>query len=173
MEDVHARLFPVPMEPAARTGFCLSGRFTAGGIAVKRYLIAPLLVIMLLCGLFSPVAAAPPASVAAGNAVSWLRGQQQPNGGFPGMQDGSDPSATADAAVAFAAAGVDPAQVKRDGHSIIDFLSASAGTYGTTTRGREAHVGGGCGRRESPRVRRSQSDRPASGPSQSVERPLR
>jgi hypothetical protein len=61
--------------------------------------------------------------------VSWLCGQQQLDCGFPGKQGGSDPSVTADAAVAFTAAGVDPAQVKRDGHSIIDFLSPSAGMY--------------------------------------------
>lgn len=111
------------------------GCFPAGGVAVKRYLIAPLLVVLLLCGWTSQVAAATPASAAAGNAANWLRGQQQPDGGFPGFQGGSDPSATADAAVAFAAAGVDPASVKQGGHSIIDFLSTSAGSYGTSAAG--------------------------------------
>ncbi len=102
---------------------------------MKRYLIAPLLVVFLLCGWIGQVAAVTPASSAAGNAASWLRGQQQPDGGYPGFQGGSDPSATADAAVAFAAAGVEPADVKRDGHSIIDFLATSAGSYGTSTAG--------------------------------------
>lgn len=102
---------------------------------MKRYFIAPLMIMFLLFGWAGQAVAAPPVSTLAGNAAGWLRGQQQPDGGFPGFQGGSDPSATADAAVAFAAAGIDPTSVKRDGHSIIDFLSASAGSYGTSTAG--------------------------------------
>jgi hypothetical protein len=111
------------------------GCFPAGGVVVKRYLIAPLIIVLLLFGWVGQAMAAPPASSTAENAAGWLRGQQQPDGGFPGFQGGSDPSATADAAVAFAAAGIDPASVKRDGHSIIDFLTASAGSYGTSVAG--------------------------------------
>ncbi len=102
---------------------------------MKRYLIAPLIIVLLLFGWAEQAVAAPPASTLAGNAAGWLRGQQQPDGGFPGFQGGSDPSATADAAVAFAAAGIDPASVKRDGHSIMDFLVASARSYGTSAAG--------------------------------------
>lgn len=102
---------------------------------MRRYLIASLLAVMLLCGLIGQVAAAPLAPSVAANATSWLRGQQQPDGGLPGMKGGSDPSATADAAVAFAAAGIDPAQVKQGDHSIIDFLTASAGSYGASAAG--------------------------------------
>lgn len=102
---------------------------------MRRYLIAPLVIVFLLCSLIGQVAAASSASSAAENAANWLRSQQQPDGGFPGFQGGSDPSATTDAVVAFAAADVDPASVEQGGHSIIDFLAASAESYGTSAAG--------------------------------------
>lgn len=75
----------------------------------------------------------PPSTV--GAALSWLRAQQLPDGGYAGFSATSDPGATADAAVAFAAAGVDPDLVARDGTSIDQFLTSVAAQYGNTTGG--------------------------------------
>lgn len=118
---------------------------------MKRYLIAPLIIMLLLCGWIGSVAAAASTPAAVEDATGWLRGQQQPDGGYPGFQGGSDPSATADAAVAFASAGVDPANVSQGGHSIIDFLVASARTYGTTTAGAAKLTLAAAAARENPR----------------------
>jgi hypothetical protein len=68
-------------------------------------------------------------------ALTWLHAQQQPDGGFVGLNGKTDPSTTADVAVAFAAAGVSPGTVTNQGKSIVDFLQDNATTYGATTGG--------------------------------------
>ena len=60
-------------------------------------------------------------------AASWLRTQQQPDGGFSnGFTPGSDPGATADAVLAIAATGEKPAEWIVGGHNPVDFLQQSA-----------------------------------------------
>ncbi|MBX5444002.1 prenyltransferase/squalene oxidase repeat-containing protein [Sphaerobacter sp.] len=68
-------------------------------------------------------------------AVDWLRSQQQPDGGFAGATGASEPGITADAALAFAASGIDPDLVAAGGPSIIDYLRTTAGDYAGTVVG--------------------------------------
>jgi energy-coupling factor transport system substrate-specific component len=75
-------------------------------------------------------AAPSPASVAGGVGapeVAYLRAAQNPDGGF-GASPGQSSSElyTAWAAMGLAAAGVDPASVRRDGHSVLDALRTGA-----------------------------------------------
>jgi hypothetical protein len=59
-------------------------------------------------------------------AVAWLAGQQLEDGGFStGFSDGSDLGASADAAIAFASAGQDPAEVSAQGVSLMEFLATT------------------------------------------------
>jgi prenyltransferase/squalene oxidase-like repeat protein len=58
-------------------------------------------------------------------AALWLTSVQNGDGGFGGSpEDASSPSTTAWAALGFAAAGVNPLDVERNGHTPIDFLRA-------------------------------------------------
>ncbi|HET7036509.1 MAG TPA: prenyltransferase/squalene oxidase repeat-containing protein [Thermomicrobiaceae bacterium] len=96
--------------------------------------------ILLACSLCLALALlVAPATLAAGqettSAVNWLRQQQQPDGGFAGLNGKTDPSTTADVALALSAAGIDPAGVTKDGKSVIDFLRANAAGYGASTGG--------------------------------------
>lgn len=71
---------------------------------------------------------AQPQPDAARSALDWLRTQQLPDGGFAAFGGESDPSATADAVMAFATGHVDPASVRSvNGVSAIDYLEANAG----------------------------------------------
>jgi len=79
------------------------------------------------------VSAAGPRTEAANKALNYVRTLQNADGGFP-LSLGSDSSAgeTIDAVFAFAAAGTDPATVKRDGKSPLDYLVAQTDSYITT-----------------------------------------
>lgn len=68
-------------------------------------------------------------------AVTWLRAQQLPDGGFPGFDGESDPSTTADAVVALLAAGVRIEDMAPDGSDPLDFLRQHVDTYGASTGG--------------------------------------
>ncbi|HEU5421937.1 MAG TPA: prenyltransferase/squalene oxidase repeat-containing protein [Nitrolancea sp.] len=96
-----------------------------------------ILLALSLCLALALLAA--PATLAAGpdttSAVAWLRQQQQPDGGFAGLNGKTDPSTTADVALALSAAGVDPAGVATSGKSVLDFLRANAAGYGASTGG--------------------------------------
>jgi hypothetical protein len=100
-----------------------------------RYLFALLLVVALGVAALMPPPTAAATNPATGPALDWLRGQQQPDGGFVGFSGASDPGVTADVAVAFAAAGVEPAMVSSGGKSIVDFLASDVASYGGTTGG--------------------------------------
>ncbi|HUZ01869.1 MAG TPA: hypothetical protein VMU89_16085, partial [Thermomicrobiaceae bacterium] len=89
----------------------------------------------LLLGLTASAAAGPSSNTAVVAATNWLRAQQQLDGGFAGLGATSDAGSTADTAVAFAAAGIDPSLVLSGNHSTADFLAASVGAYGATTGG--------------------------------------
>jgi len=55
--------------------------------------------------------------------IEYLKGQQQTDGGFPGLSEGSDPGTTARALIAFHAIGVAPQQfVSSEGNTPIDYL---------------------------------------------------
>ncbi len=62
-------------------------------------------------------------------ALSHVAAEQQGDGGIPGWTGASDAGATADAVLAFAAAGYDPHTVVTAGLSLMDYLSATAATY--------------------------------------------
>lgn len=62
-----------------------------------------------------------------GHAIDWLRTQQLPGGGFAGFSGEADLGMSADVALAFAAAGIDPSEVSADGGTTLgDYLALSA-----------------------------------------------
>jgi hypothetical protein len=79
------------------------------------------------------VSAAGPRTEAANKALNYVRTLQNADGGFP-LSLGSDSSAgeTIDAVLAFVAADIDPATVKKDGKSPLDYLEAQTDSYITT-----------------------------------------
>lgn len=80
--------------------------------------------VALTMGSVAPVGAAGQETA---GAVAWLRGQQNADGGYPGFSGpGSDPSASADAALAFVSAGIGLGDVKKGDSSLLDYLHASA-----------------------------------------------
>ena len=86
-----------------------------------------------------PALAAEPNPTAANAALEWLRTQQAADGGFLGFTGESDPSSTADAVYAFAAAGVDPTSVATDGGAdplayLIANASGTAGNPGAAAK---------------------------------------
>lgn len=90
------------------------------------------LLTVALAGAAPPVeAAGPPAALAGG--IQWLRGQQHDDGGFGAP--GSSGSISTDAALAFAAAGIDLATVRRGSRSLLDYLLAIAPSYGQSPAG--------------------------------------
>ena len=76
--------------------------------------------------------AASPQTEAANKALDYIRTLQNADSGFPMSGGGSDPGATIDAVFAFTARGIDPATVKRDGNSPLDYLEAQTDSYITT-----------------------------------------
>lgn len=82
-------------------------------------------IMALLVGAVAPVGAATGAE--ATNALAWLRGQQNADGGYPGFSGpASDPSTSADAALAFISAGIAVGDVKKGDTSLLDYLHTSA-----------------------------------------------
>ena len=109
---------------------------------MPRVMFAPLaLALLALALLAAPAAtAAPPAQTApadaAARALDWVRAQQQPDGSFPGFGPGD----TADAVVAFVAAGADPAELRSGGTSALDYLAAQAPSYAASGPGGAAKL---------------------------------
>lgn len=84
------------------------------------------LTIMLLAA-FGPATARAQTSHEIDQALTWLRAQQQPDGGFSnGFAPGSDPGTTADAVLAILAAGEDPARWVVGGATPLSYLEAAA-----------------------------------------------
>lgn len=82
-----------------------------------------LVLVILLSVLLVPAAqAAGPYPDLALGALTWIAGQQQPDGGFPGFS----PATTADVVLAICAAGGDPNGFLQEGQSPISFLAANA-----------------------------------------------
>jgi hypothetical protein len=73
------------------------------------------------------VSAASPEREAADKALDYIRTLQNADGGFP-----SSVGETIDAVFAFTARGIDPATVKKDGKSPLDYLEAQTDSYITT-----------------------------------------
>jgi len=91
-------------------------------VSIKRYLTF-VIVLGLLVPIFSVEAQQNGGDL--DRAVSWLENQQQADGGFSnGFTPESDIGTTADAILAFVFAGEDPALLKKEGQSPIDFLQA-------------------------------------------------
>jgi hypothetical protein len=87
-------------------------------------LIALLLVALMVVA-NTPVGAAPTPEAA--SALNYLRAQQNADGGYPGFSGPtSDPSVSADAALAFISSGVSPGDVKKGETSLLDYLHTSA-----------------------------------------------
>ncbi len=89
-------------------------------------IIALTLLLTLLAGLIgaAPLFAAPPAPDQAA-ALTWIRSQQQPDGGFSGgMTAGSDIGTTSEVILAAVAAGEKPTDWRTGDHSPLDYLSA-------------------------------------------------
>jgi len=85
------------------------------------------LVSILLVPLFLTSATPGASSSGVEGALAWLRGQQQPDGGFSnGFAPGSDLGATADAIVAIASAGESPSAWVAAGRSPVEFLTQAA-----------------------------------------------
>ena len=84
-----------------------------------------LLMVALMMTAAAPVAAAPAPEVT--NALVYLRAQQNGDGGYPGFSGpASDPSSSADAALAFVSSGVSLGEVKKGDASLLDYLHTSA-----------------------------------------------
>ena len=78
------------------------------------------------------VSAAGPRTEAANKALSYVRTLQNADGGFPSFGSGSSAGGAIDAVFAFTARGIDPATVKKDGKSPLDYLEAQTDSYITT-----------------------------------------
>lgn len=105
---------------------------------MRRVSFAPLALALLAALLLAPAARAAqvaPAEAAA-RALDWVRAQQQPDGSFPGFGPGD----TADAVVAFVAAGEDPAALKTGDASALDYLAAQAASYAASGPGGAAKL---------------------------------
>ena len=95
---------------------------------------ALLLTLTLLIGLSPATTAVEPQPDAAAGALEWLRAQQLDDGAFPGFSGEADPSTTADAVIAFAATGVDPATVtSASGTNPVSYLTGLAGDAAADT----------------------------------------
>ncbi len=83
------------------------------------------LILALTMTVVAPVAAAP--TPEATNALAYLRGQQNADGGYPGFSGPtSDPSTSADVALAFLSSGISLGDVKKGDTSLLDYLHTSA-----------------------------------------------
>jgi hypothetical protein len=87
-------------------------------------LLAIMLMALMIGIVVAPVGAA---GTETANAAAWLRGQQNADGGYPGFSGpASDPSASADAALALVSAGIGLGDVKKGDTSLLDYLHTSA-----------------------------------------------
>ena len=98
----------------------------------SRHLTAGFLALLVALGTLTGLALAATAvetqPEAANLAIEWLRAQQLDNGAFPGFSGDPDPSTTADAIIAFASAGIDPAAVtSASGDDPVSYLRGVAG----------------------------------------------
>ena len=90
-----------------------------------------------LCALgATQLLAAEPQTSAALHALDYARTQQQSDGGFTsGFAPSSDTGSTLDAVFGFAAAGIDPKTVVKDGNSPAGYLASQAAAYSATPGG--------------------------------------
>lgn len=99
-----------------------------------RRLLITLFALVLLAG--QSATALAQAAAPADAALAWMRTQQQPDGSFPGF----GPGESADAVIAFAAAGQDPTRVTRVSRSALDYLATQAASYGASSPGAAAKL---------------------------------
>jgi hypothetical protein len=104
---------------------------------MRRAIAALALAVALLVGLVPSIARAQADGARpAKDALSWVLGQQQADGAFPGFGPGD----TADVVFALVAAGQSPASVTKGGKSPISYLQAQAAAYAATGVGAAAKL---------------------------------
>jgi hypothetical protein len=87
-------------------------------------LILAMMLMALMIGVAAPVGAA---GTETASAAAWLRGQQNADGGYPGFSGPtSDPSTSADVALAFVSAGIGLGDVRKGDANLLDYLHGSA-----------------------------------------------
>lgn len=107
----------------------------------KPVLVIRVMTIVLAVSLALPLfaatvsAAGQPVGPSSAMAASWLLGQQQASGGFAGLTGKADSGTTADAVVALAAAGRNPAMAVPGKKSAIAYLDEQAPAYAKTEAG--------------------------------------
>ena len=107
-------------------------------MSTRRALVASLILLSLLLTAAAP---APSPTEGVGQALTWLRAQQQGDGGFSnGFSAGSDLGTTADAMLAIIAGGQDPSTWSPAGASPLDFLANAVQAGNVTNPGAAAKV---------------------------------
>lgn len=101
-----------------------------------RRLLLSLIALAVLAPLAPAAYAQTTPAAAADAALDWMRGQQQPDGSFPGF----GPGETADAVVAIVAAGERPAAFAQGDNTPLDYLESQASTYAATGAGAVAKL---------------------------------
>ncbi|MDQ6906091.1 MAG: hypothetical protein M3176_04600 [Chloroflexota bacterium] len=87
-------------------------------------LLALLMIAMTMTAVAPVVAATAPEAT---SALAYLRAQQNADGGYPGFSGpASDPSSSADAALAFVSSGISLGDVKKGSATLLDYLHTSA-----------------------------------------------
>src|SRR6476619_3342991 len=71
---------------------------------IRRTTVTGLMLVALCLSFFAAPVSAQDNKASVENAITWLQGQQQPDGGFAGFSVASDPGATVDAIFAMVAA---------------------------------------------------------------------
>jgi hypothetical protein len=110
------------------------------GFLVSRKIFALSLALVCLLVAALSAQAATPQTHAADDALDYIRTLQNDDGGFPAFGTESSASATLDVILAFAAAGVDPNDVQKSGHSPLDYLETQAADYAAATPGQAAKL---------------------------------
>ncbi len=98
---------------------------------LRRFLALWLVLLLCLGSLTSASAHQLDTARTLASALAWLRDQQRADGGFAGFSGESDPGISSDAALAFAAAGIDLQSVRAPGEqaSLLDYLASVTSSY--------------------------------------------
>lgn len=106
---------------------------------MRRFLVACLALTAVVAASAQSFAAEPQMD-AADNAVSYIDGIQNADGGFPGFGPSSSAGSTLDAVFALSAAGVDPKSVTNGGLGPDDYLAAQAAVFSSSSPGSAAKL---------------------------------
>ncbi len=106
---------------------------------MRRFLVACLALTAVVAASTQSFAAEPQMD-AADNAVSYIDGIQNADGGFPGFSPSSSAGSTLDAVFALSAAGVDPKSVTNGGLGPDDYLATQAPAFSASSPGSAAKL---------------------------------